>query len=63
MVVQDAQDMTVVAGSIVSWLTPITNMGVSGDLAGAEMTTFLAPPLMCSSACSWLVNTPEDSIT
>ena len=34
----------------------MTNMGASAE--GAEMITFLAPPLMCAWAVASVVNTP-----
>jgi hypothetical protein len=40
---------------------PHTNMGASAD--GAEMMTFLAPPLMWADALSMVVKTPVDSTT
>ena len=44
-VVHDAQLTTAIARvSYVSALTPTTSVGVSESEAGAEMTTFLAPP-------------------
>ena len=52
LVVQLALDTICVLGSSVSWLTPITNIGVSLSLAGAEMMTFLAPPRTCAMACT-----------
>merc|ERR1719473_137839 len=62
LVVHDALEMTcIVLGSYFSSLTPMTNMGASGD--GAEMTTFLAPPSMCFDAASTLVKTPVASTT
>ena len=51
LVVHDALDTMLDDGSYVSWLTPMTNMGVS-SFAGAEMMTFFAPPLMCAIACA-----------
>jgi len=42
-------------------LTPITNIGLSLD--GAEITTFLAPPLKWADALSLVVKTPVDSTT
>ena len=42
-VVQEALDTTVMSLEYLSSLTPQTNMGASAD--GAEMMTFLAPPL------------------
>ena len=64
LVVQLALETTwCLAGSYVPSLTPST-MVASGFLAGAEMSTFLAPPLvMCSSAVSRLVKKPVDSRT
>merc|ERR1740131_817112 len=45
LVVQDALlTMVMEEGSYLSWFTPITNMGASGE--GAETTTRLAPPWM-----------------
>lgn len=47
--VQLALDTTsMVFGSYLSWLTPITNMGASA--LGALMITFLAPPLKWAEA-------------
>jgi len=46
LVVQDALDTIVSVGFTDLWLTPITNIGASAD--GAEITTFLAPALMCA---------------
>merc|ERR1712212_1383836 len=43
LVVQEALLTTVMDGSYFSWFTPMTNMGASA--LGAEITTFLAPPL------------------
>lgn len=49
--VHDALDTTsMLFGSYLSSLTPMTNMGASAE--GAEMITFFAPPLMCAAACS-----------
>ncbi len=51
------------AGSKEPWLTPIT-MVRSSPLAGAEMMTFFAPPLvMWSSAIARSVKRPVDSTT
>merc|ERR1719161_559806 len=61
-VVQDAFDTTfIVAGSYSSVLTPTTMVGVSASLAGAEITTFFAPPLTCSMQPSVVVKAPVDS--
>jgi len=49
------------AESYCSWLTPMTNIGASGD--GADTTTFLAPPWRCRPALSTLVKQPVDSTT
>ena len=43
--VQEALDTTIISLVYLSSLTPITKVGVSLSLAGAEITTFLAPPL------------------
>merc|ERR1712061_457368 len=43
LVVQEALETTVMSLEYLSSLTPMTNMGASAE--GAEMTTFLAPPL------------------
>ena len=45
-----------------SKLTPSTTV-VSGLVAGAEMSTFLAPASRCLAAFSRSVNSPVDSIT
>ena len=42
LVVQEALDTTVILGSYLLLLTPMTNMGACAE--GAEITTFLAPP-------------------
>merc|ERR1719253_1694799 len=63
-VVQEAFDTTaILAGSYSSVLTPTTIVGVSASLAGAEMTTFFAPPSMCFMQPSVVVNAPVDSHT
>merc|ERR1719244_130983 len=61
LVVQDALETTWRLLSYFSWLTPITNIGASAE--GAEMITFLAPPLVWARALSVVVNTPVDSTT
>mmetsp|Transcript_38799 Transcript_38799/g.84984 ORF Transcript_38799/g.84984 Transcript_38799/m.84984 type:complete len:211 (-) Transcript_38799:274-906(-) len=61
-VVQEALETTVRSLVYFSWLTPITNIGTA-SLGGAEMMTFLQPPLMCSEAFSCAVKTPVDSHT
>mmetsp|Transcript_115176 Transcript_115176/g.204144 ORF Transcript_115176/g.204144 Transcript_115176/m.204144 type:complete len:267 (+) Transcript_115176:79-879(+) len=60
LVVQEAFETTVKSAVYFSWLTPMTNMGTA-SLGGAEMITFLAPPLMCNAAFSCVVKTPVDS--
>ena len=50
------------AGSYLSWLTPITMVMSSSD-AGAEIITFLAPAVMCFLASAALVKWPVDSMT
>src|SRR5690625_3431956 len=63
LVVQEALEMmSCVAGSYLSSFTPRT-MVMSSPLAGAEMTTFLAPASMCFLASSALVKMPVDSMT
>ena len=49
LVVHDAFESTLMSGVYVVWLTPITNMGASAE--GAEMITFLAPPLRWPRPC------------
>merc|ERR1719199_2109571 len=64
LVVQDAQETTCIDGSYSSLaFTPTTRVGVSASLAGAEMTTFLAPPSMCFMQPSVEVKAPVDSQT
>ena len=61
--VQEAFEMMLwIAGSYLSSLTPIT-MVMSSFLAGAEMSTFLAPALMWASALVASVKKPVDSMT
>ena len=50
------------AGSYFSSFTPRTTV-MSGPLAGAVMTTFLAPAVRCLAASSRLVKSPVDSNT
>jgi hypothetical protein len=47
--------------SYFSSFTPMTNMGASAE--GAEMMTFLAPPVMWAVAFSVVVKIPVDSTT
>src|SRR3954454_14823017 len=62
-VVQDALLMIVCEPSYRSSLTPMTTV-MSSSLAGAEMITFLAPPLStCLRASEALVKKPVDSTT
>merc|ERR1719478_2107021 len=63
LVVHDAHDTTAMDDSYSSSLTPTTMVGVSASLAGAEMTTFLAPPSMCFMQPSVVRNAPVDSQT
>src|SRR4051794_8114457 len=61
LVVQEALLTTsCLPASYLSWFTPITSVGTSSSLAlvGAEMTTRLAPALMCFFAPSKSVNRP-----
>ncbi len=63
LVVQEALEMTwCLAGSYIESLTPRTRVR-SSPLAGALMTTFLAPPSMWARAFSAAVNRPVDSST
>jgi hypothetical protein len=52
---------TCMSGEYDSWLTPITNIGMS--LLGAETTTRLAPEMRWREASAWEVNAPVDSST
>merc|ERR1719198_1087095 len=61
LVVHEAFDSTVTSLVYLVWLTPMTNIGASAD--GAEMITFLAPPLRCALALSMVVKMPVDSHT
>merc|ERR1719409_966 len=63
LVVHEAQETTFIEVLYSSWLTPITMVGVSASLAGAEMMTCLAPPSMCFMQPSVVVNAPVDSHT
>ncbi|MNE36560.1 hypothetical protein D3C80_1303730 [compost metagenome] len=60
-VVQDAFETTKSVALASVWFTPITNIGASAD--GAEIITFLAPPLICSFAVSTVVKIPVHSAT
>merc|ERR1719331_2490807 len=63
-VVQEAFDTTaILAGSYSSVFTPTTIVGVSASFAGAEITTFFAPPSMCFMQPSVVVKAPVDSQT
>ena len=62
LVVHDAlETMKSVLGLYFSSFTPMTYMGASAE--GAEMTTRLAPPVMCAVALAMSVKTPVDSTT
>src|SRR2546430_11527394 len=54
--------MWCLAGSFFSWFTPMT-MVMSSPLAGAEITTFLAPAVRCLDALSLSVKRPVLSST
>ena len=54
--------MIVSLPSKVSWFTLYTIV-LTPSPAGAEITTFLAPALMCALAFSLLVKNPVDSTT
>mmetsp|Transcript_75114 Transcript_75114/g.170098 ORF Transcript_75114/g.170098 Transcript_75114/m.170098 type:complete len:211 (-) Transcript_75114:366-998(-) len=62
LVVHEALDTTVRSLVYFSWLTPMTNIGTP-SLGGAEMMTFLQPPLRWRAAFSCVVKTPVDSQT
>merc|ERR1719163_523900 len=61
LVVQEALDRMLMSFVYDLWLTPMTNIGASAD--GAEMITFLAPPVRCADALSTTVKMPVDSQT
>merc|ERR550514_1822507 len=63
LVVHEAQETTFIDVLYSSWLTPMTMVGVSASLAGAEMITFFAPPSTCFMQPSVVVNAPVDSQT
>merc|ERR1719443_1669850 len=63
LVVQEAQETTFIEVSYSSVFTPTTIVGVSASFAGAEMTTFFAPPSKCLLQPSVVVNAPVDSHT
>ena len=62
-VVQDAFEMTSPASFNSSSLAPITMVFTSSLLDGADITTFLAPALMCALAASPVVNRPVVSLS
>jgi len=51
LVVQEALLTMFKSALYLSWLTPITNIGVL-SFGGADIITFLAPPFKCASAVS-----------
>ena len=62
-VVHDALD-TITSLSSSRWsLTPRTTVLILASLAGADSTTFLAPPLRCFEANSVVKNNPVHSTT
>merc|ERR1719181_59938 len=63
LVVHEAHETTAMDVSYSSWLTPTTRVGVSASFAGAEITTFFAPPSMCFMQPSVVVKAPVDSQT
>merc|ERR1719316_2538106 len=63
LVVHEAQETTFIDVLYSAWLTPMTMVGVSASLAGAEMITFLAPPSTCFMQPSVVVKAPVDSQT
>merc|ERR1719407_180044 len=62
LVVHEALETTVSPPVYCAWFTPMTYMGTS-SFGGADIITFLAPPLICNSAFSFCVKTPVDSQT
>merc|ERR1719310_1656494 len=63
LVVHEAQETTFISVLYSSVLTPMTMVGVSASLAGAEMITFFAPPSTCFKQPSVVVKAPVDSQT
>merc|ERR1719313_1787466 len=63
LVVPEAQETTFIEVWYSSAFTPITMVGVSASLAGAEMITFFAPPSTCFMQPSVVVKAPVDSQT
>merc|ERR1719231_1219016 len=61
LVVHDALESTGMSLVYLVGFTPMTNIGASAE--GAEMITFLAPPLRCALALSMVVKMPVDSHT
>src|SRR3989339_186467 len=63
LVVQEAFEIIWwAAGSYIPWLTPMT-MVMSGFVAGADINTFLAPPVKCFEAPSRSRKIPVHSHT
>ena len=62
LVVQEAAEMTVLAGSYSSWFTPKTKVGVTSSFAGAVIMIFLAPPFMWAEEAAVVLNAPVDSM-
>ncbi|MNR46562.1 hypothetical protein D3C85_1655500 [compost metagenome] len=63
MVVHEAFEMTVSVDLSTPWFTPNTMVASTSLPPGAEMMTFLAPPLMCAPAFSFVVKKPVHSRT
>ena len=63
LVVQDAFEITASSFERVSWLTPYTIVASMSVPAGAEITTFFAPALMCLLASSFFAKKPVHSST
>merc|ERR1719409_2553471 len=63
LVVHEAQETTFISVVYSSAFTPITMVGVSASLAGAEIITFFAPPSTCFRQPSVVVKAPVDSQT
>ena len=62
LVVQEAAEMTALAGSYSSWFTPKTKVGVTSSFAGAVIMIFLAPPFMWAEEAAVVLKAPVDSM-
>ena len=62
LVVQEALDTTSISGVYFRWLTPMTKVGITSSLEGAEIMTFFAPFCKWALAFSTVLNAPVDSM-